>query len=144
MKVSREELNRRIALSLDDKIQWAKEVIIEYFAQFNGEVYVSFSGGKDSQVLLHITRSIFPNIPAVFCDTGLEYPEIRAHVKTFDNVIWMKPKMKFPDVIREIGVAVGSKKIAMMIRRLRGYIDNPSPSNEATKNLYLTGIKKDG
>lgn len=144
MKIDRIELNRRMALSLDDKIQWAEEVIIEYFAQFNGEVYVSFSGGKDSQVLLHIVRSIFPNVPAVFCDTGLEYPEIRAHVKKFKNVVWMKPKMKFPDVVRNIGVAVGSKRIAMMIRRLRGYIDNPSEKNEATKNLYLTGVKKDG
>lgn len=118
MKIDRIELNRRMNLSLDDKIQWAREVIIEYFAQFNGEVYVSFSGGKDSQILLHIVRSIFPNIPAVFCDTGLEYPEIRAHVKTFDNVIWMKPKMKFPDVIRTFGVAVASKEIAQKVSEI--------------------------
>lgn len=118
MKIDRIELNRRMALSLDDKIQWAKEVIIEYFAQFNGEVYVSFSGGKDSQVLLHIVRSIFPNVPAVFCDTGLEYPEIRAHVKTFENVTWMKPKMKFPDVIRTFGVAVASKEIAQKVAEI--------------------------
>lgn len=58
-----------------------------YYPVINGE----FSGGKDSQVLLHIARSMFPNIPAVFCDTGLEYPEIRKHVQTFENVVWMKP-----------------------------------------------------
>lgn len=118
MKISKEELNRRLSLSLDDKIQWAREVIIEFFAQFNGEVYISFSGGKDSQVLLHIARSMFPNIPAVFCDTGLEYPEIRAHVKKFDNVVWMKPKMKFPEVIRTFGFAVASKEVAQKVGEL--------------------------
>lgn len=144
MKVSREELNRRIALPLDEKILWAREVIVEFFAQFKGEVYVSFSGGKDSQVLLHIVRDLFPNIPAVFCDTGLEYPEIRAHVKKFKNVVWLKPEKKFPEVVKNVGVAVGSKKVAMMIRRLKGYLANPLPSNAATTNLYMNGIKRDG
>lgn len=118
MKVDREELNRRLALSLDDKILWAREVIVEFFAQFNGQIYVSFSGGKDSQVLLHIVRSIFPNVPAVFCDTGLEYPEIRKHVKTFDNVVWMKPKMKFPEVIKTFGFAVASKEVAQKVSQI--------------------------
>lgn len=118
MKIDRNELNRRLALSLDEKILWAREVIVEYFAQFNGEVYVSFSGGKDSEVLLHIVRSIFPNVPAVFCDTGLEYPEIRAHVKKFDNVTWMKPKMKFPEVIKTFGFAVASKEVAQKVSEI--------------------------
>lgn len=118
MKIDKAELDRRVALSLDEKILWAKEVIVEFFAQFNGEVYLSFSGGKDSQVLLHIIRSLFPNVPAVFCDTGLEYPEIRDHVKTFENVIWMKPKMKFPDVIRAFGVAVASKEVAQKVSEI--------------------------
>jgi 3'-phosphoadenosine 5'-phosphosulfate sulfotransferase (PAPS reductase)/FAD synthetase len=115
MKISRDELNRRLALPLDEKILWAREVIVEFYAQYKGEVYISFSGGKDSQVLLHIARSMFPNIPAVFCDTGLEYPEIRKHVKTFDNVTWMKPKMKFPDVVKTFGFAVASKEVAQKV-----------------------------
>lgn len=118
MKVSKEELERRLALPLDEKILWAREVIVEFFAQFSGEVYISFSGGKDSQVLLHITRDLFPSVPAVFCDTGLEYPEIRAHVKTFDNVVWMKPKMKFPEVVKTFGFAVASKEIAQKVSEL--------------------------
>lgn len=118
MKVSREELERRLALPLDEKILWANEVIVEFFAQFKGEVYISFSGGKDSQVLMHLVRSLFPNVPAVFCDTGLEYPEIRAHVKTFENVTWMKPLMKFPDVVRTFGFAVASKEVAQQVSEI--------------------------
>lgn len=118
MKVTREEFNRRLALPLDEKVLWAREVIVEFFAQFGGEVYVSFSGGKDSEVLLHIVRSMFPNVPAVFCDTGLEYPEIRTHVKKFDNVVWMKPKMKFTDVVSQLGFAVASKEVAQKVAQL--------------------------
>lgn len=118
MKISREELERRLALPLDEKILWAKEVIAEFFAQYAGEVYVSFSGGKDSQVLLHLVRDLFPNLPAVFCDTGLEYPEIRKHVQTFENVVWMKPKMKFPDVVRTFGFAVASKDVAQKVSEI--------------------------
>ena len=43
-----------------------------------GQVYVSFSGGKDSTVLLHIVREMYPNIEAVFVNTGLEYPEFKS------------------------------------------------------------------
>ena len=45
---------------------------------------IGYSGGKDSTVLLHLVRSIYPDVPAVFVDTGLEYPEIREFVKSSD------------------------------------------------------------
>ena len=38
--------------------------------------------GKDSTVLLHLVRSIYPDTPALYIDTGLEYPEIKNFVKT--------------------------------------------------------------
>lgn len=118
MKISNEDLKTRMELPLEEKIKWAECVIVEYWAQMDKQVYVAFSGGKDSQVLLHLVRSIFPKIPAVFCDTGLEYPEIRKHVKSFDNVIWLKPKMKFPDVIKTYGVAVASKEVAQKVSEI--------------------------
>lgn len=75
-------------------------------------VYISFSGGKDSTVLLHIARQIYPNIKAVFVDTGLEYPEIRQFVKTFENVDIVRPKMTFKQVICEWGYPMLSKAIS--------------------------------
>ena len=63
-------------------------------------VYVSFSGGKDSTVLLHIVREMYPEVEAVFVNTGLEYPEIQQFVKTFDNVTILRPKMRFDEVIK--------------------------------------------
>jgi len=105
-------LRKLQALSLDDKILYSSVKIREFYIAMKGQVYVSFSGGKDSTVLLHLVRSIYPDVPAVFVDTGLEFPEIRDHVKTVDNVEWVKPEMSFRRVIQEKGYPVISKEIS--------------------------------
>ena len=115
MKTTNEELRYRQALPLEDKIALSCERIESWWNYFNGQVYVSFSGGKDSTVLLDLVRNqaLVPDvkdIPAVFIDTGLEYPEIREFVKTIDNVLWIKPKMTFKNVIDRYGYPVISKE----------------------------------
>ncbi|MFA5238327.1 MAG: phosphoadenosine phosphosulfate reductase family protein [Phycisphaerae bacterium] len=106
-----------------------------------GQVYVSFSGGKDSTVLLSLVRDMYPDVPAVFFDTGLEYPEIRDFVKTFDNVVWLKPKKTFKKVIEEYGYPVVSKNVSRFVWDLR----RPnSAKNENVKNLRLTGYNQKG
>ena len=99
-------------LSLDDKILYSQVKIKEFYIAMKGKVYISFSGGKDSTVLLHLVRSVYPEVPAVFIDTGLEFPEIREHVKTVENVTWLKPEMSFKRVIEERGYPVISKSIS--------------------------------
>ena len=37
--------------------------------------YVALSGGKDSLVVLDFARQVDPNVPVVFFDSGLEFPE---------------------------------------------------------------------
>ncbi len=97
---------------LDRKIRITQTRIIEWYQRYNGQVYVSFSGGKDSTVLLDLARRIYPDIEAVFIDTGLEYPEIRDFVKTFDNVTTLRPKMSFKEVIEKYGYPVISKEVS--------------------------------
>ena len=89
------------------------ERIKEWVEEFGEDgCYISFSGGKDSTVLLHLVRKLFPNVVAVFVDTGLEYPEIRDFVKTFDNVVWLKPKQNFRQIITKYGYPFISKEIS--------------------------------
>lgn len=114
------ELAQMQKLPLEIKVAKTK-IRIREWVDFYGEdgVYVSFSGGKDSTVLLHIVREMYPNIEAVFVDTGLEYPEIRQFVKTFDNVTILRPKMRFDEVIKKYGYPIISKDISGIIGEVR-------------------------
>lgn len=112
---TKERLAELQAMSLDEKIEVTQDRIEDWYMQFSGKVYVSFSGGKDSTVLLHLVREMFPDVPAVFCDTGLEYPEVRQHVREMKNVVILRPKMTFPEVIRTYGYPMVSKEVAEAI-----------------------------
>lgn len=110
------------ALPLERKIQISQARIIEWYKHYDGKVVVSFSGGKDSTVLLHMVRQLYPNVKAVFSNTGLEYASIQRHVKTFDNVDIIVPPMRFDQVISMYGYPLISKEVAEAIyyaRRIR-------------------------
>ena len=100
---TREDLLTMQGWSLARKIQVTQAKILEWHYHYGGKVSISYSGGKDSTVLLDLARRAFPNIPAVFVDTGLEYPEIREFVKSVPNVTWLRPEIPFPKVIEQYG-----------------------------------------
>ena len=54
------------SLPLEAKIVKSQLRIREWYEYWNGEVYVSFSGGKDSTVLLHLVRELYPDVPLCF------------------------------------------------------------------------------
>lgn len=112
MKHSTVELKQMQGLPLNIKIRMTKRRIRDWYDYFGGQVYISFSGGKDSTVLLHIAREVCPDIEAVFVNTGLEYPEIQKFVKTFDNVTILRPTMRFDEVIKKYGYPIISKSVA--------------------------------
>lgn len=91
---------------LDRKIQVTTARIMEWYEHYNGLVYVAFSGGKDSTVLLDLVRRIYPDVPAVFCDTGLEFPEIRQFARSVENVVVLRPEMNFKKVIETYGYPI--------------------------------------
>lgn len=103
-------------LPLDLKIAKTKLRIDEWIRHFGEDgVYISFSGGKDSTVLLDIARQSYPNLLAVYVDTGLEYPDIKTFVKTFDNVQIIRPELSFRKVIEKYGYPIISKESASNI-----------------------------
>lgn len=114
------DLRQRQSLPLSAKVSMTQSRIMEWVKGFGEDgVYVSFSGGKDSTVLLHIVRQMFPGIEAVFVDTGLEYPEIRQFVRQHENVTILRPKIGFKDVICKYGYPVIGKEISQVISEAR-------------------------
>lgn len=132
-------LRQRQGLPLHLKIKMSIRRIINWYEHFDGKVYVSL-GGKDSHALLHLVRSIYPDVEAVFVDTGLEYPEVKELNTRTPNVTTLKPDMQFKKVIEKYGWPVISKKMAQYISE----IQNPTDRNKNTVMLRTTGYRTDG
>lgn len=126
-------------MPLEIKVEKTKLRVREWVERFGTDgVYVSFSGGKDSTVLLHIVREMYGNdIPAVFVNTGLEYPEIQSFVKTFENVEILRPKMRFDEVIKKYGYPIIGKKQADTIEQAK----KSYAKGDYTLRLKLLGVE---
>ena len=96
--------------------------IREWYNHWNGDVYISFSGGKDSTVLAHLVHDIYPDVPLVFANTGLEYPEIQSFARKM-GAEFVRPKMRFDEVISKYGYPIISKEVSIKIREARQHTD---------------------
>lgn len=122
------------------KILHSLKRINEFYEAQDGKVYIAFSGGKDSCVLLHLVRSMYPDTMGVFSNTTNEYVEILQHVRDTPNITWVHPKMNFKDTVSTYGFPLVSKKVSVQINRIR----DTRPETFNSRNLYLTGYTKDG
>lgn len=81
---------------------------------------------------------MYPDVPAVFIDTGLEYPELRKFaIELADEVL--KPKMKFTEVITKYGYPVISKEVSSTISGAKRSIKKGVYSHRLCK----LGVKRD-
>lgn len=103
------------SLPLEAKIAHAQTRIREWYDYHNGQVYVSFSGGKASAVLRDLVLEMYPKTDVVFVDSSAEFPEIRAFAIPRSTVV-LKPKRDFRRIIQEHGYPVVSKQVARALR----------------------------
>ena len=133
------DLRQRQALPLSAKIVMSQNRIRDWYQHFNGDVCISFSGGKDSTVLAHLVHDMYPDVPLVFCNTGLEYPEIQAFAKKM-GAEFIRPKMTFSEVISTYGYPIISKENAEAIHYARKICNGGGKrQNERGRNSVENG-----
>lgn len=142
------DLAQMQSVPLAGKILMTKRRIREWYEHWDGQVYVSFSGGKDSTVLKHIVDSMYSDVPALFVNTGLEYPEIQTFVKQIkagkfgcfnSDVEIVRPEMRFDEVIKKYGYPVFSKETARNIEYGRKAM---ARGDYHMVERYLYGLRK--
>lgn len=117
------DLYQMQSLPLEYKVMMTKQRIKGWYDHWDGNVYVSISGGKDSQVLAHIVKSMYDDVPLVFVNTGLEFDSVRLKgIELADEVL--RPPMDFVSVITKYGYPVISKEVSNVIYEIQNRIAN--------------------
>lgn len=106
-KHTKDDLARLMSMSLNEKVGVTQARTMEWYVHYNKKCYVSFSGGKDSTVLAYIAAQVCYlfkcKLVLWFSDTGLEFPELREHVKTYGD--WLMKQFPgsegFPPLVVE-------------------------------------------
>ncbi len=148
----------RLHLPLRVKEARSLLTIRKFYQETAGNCYISFSGGKDSSLLKHLVDKTGISIPLVFCNTGLEYPELVDHVHSFikpndtpeiftkygyktkhypkSNLYIIYPKKNFREVLNQHGYPVVSKEQAAYLRKAR------ESNSQSTVQLAKSKIKQ--
>ena len=149
------DLKQMQSLPLEAKVIMTQQRIRQWYDHWEGQVYVSFSGGKDRTVLKHIVDNTpgVHDVPAVFVNTGLEYPEIQKFVKDVKagkwdcfnpDVVILRPEMRFDEVINTYGYPVISKEVSKYVKEARSAILKGRSDYYAVQKLQGTLLDHDG
>ena len=131
--------------------------IIEAINATKGRIAVSYSGGKDSGLLLYmvaqIWAEIYKDVPltVVFANTGCEFKSMWGHVNKF--VLWLEQKFgitidlkttsakqPFAKTVNRFGYPFPSKKIARMVSDVRAQMRKLNVSYANIKQLVHGGL----
>lgn len=156
--IPKEAAKQLLALDLEDKEILTYEKLDQWYTAWNGKCYVSFSGGKDSTVLVYLAArylSSFRSPPypltLVFVNTGLEYPEIQRFVNEYADwlrgefpritveLVRLRPKMNIRQVVRKYGYSIVSKEVAAYVEEAR-----VKPDGRSAARLRGEYLRKDG
>lgn len=128
-----------LEMAIDDAIMRIKR---EY-ERAEGKIYLSFSGGKDSTVLAEVIKmaDLPEKIPFVFANTRIEMDATYKFIKEYDyeNLIIVKPRKPFGQVLKEYGKPAISKNKSEMLRTYQKNITDPLGFYRST--VLITGEK---
>ena len=133
---TREQVHEMQSKLFEEKVLITQSKILQIINLTGGGIYVAFSGGKDSSVVLDITasiwKSVYPNKPLVvaFANTKAEFSGMIDFIKSYVKYIEKKhgikidfhmtqPDIKFKEMFEQIGYPVASKEVAEYVRSIR-------------------------
>lgn len=138
------EVANRVSVPLEDKVLATLGIISRNLAELRGRMCCTLSGGKDSTLVTWFVTRIMPDIPVVFNDTGVEYPETVAFVHWLAarwslNLVETKPEMTFWECVDKFGFPARKRRS----RRCCYYLKD-KPMTRAVEQLgavgYFTGV----
>lgn len=109
---------------LHDRLTKIKSTVEKYGEE---NFFISYSGGKDSNVLDKLFDMALPNnkIPRVYCDTGIELNAVRDFVrdkaKNDDRFIIIQPKVPIKKMLEEVGYPFKSKAFSYEVSYLQNH-----------------------
>lgn len=74
--------DKQLHNSLDEKVTHSKKVLLAAYEKYEDKMAIFWTGGKDSTVLLHMIREVFPSkkFPILFLDTQLDFEEVYSFI----------------------------------------------------------------
>jgi len=87
----------------------AEDLIKQAIERHKPNIYVAFSGGKCSEVVLHMALKYWKDIPVMFNNTGVEFPETIEFIQKLKkewklNLIETHPEKTFWDCVKKYGI----------------------------------------
>ena len=130
-------LQERQAWTLTQKIDHSLGVIDQFASHFDGKVYVSFSGGKDSVAMLSLVEVIIPKVKSVFVMTGCESPSVCRFIREqqqHHDIEIIRPQKTLKQVFAEYGFPLISKQVSHDIEAVRR-----NPYCESSRKMLWLG-----
>jgi phosphoadenosine phosphosulfate reductase len=127
--------------SASERIEWA-------FEQFSEDLVLSTSFGIQSAVMLHLSTSVFPNIPVVFIDTGYLFPETYRFAHQLQERLQLKLKIYTPRTTAAWQEAIHGKRWEQDKKGLEAYNreNKVEPMNRAIQELgakaWMSGLRR--
>jgi phosphoadenosine phosphosulfate reductase len=137
VELSSEEISAQEQATPQEILRWA-------CSRFE-RLCVAASFGKDSVTLLHMLRTIRPDLDVVFLNTGYDFPETLDFIRRLErewslHILEFTPGLSVAEQERTLGADLyqtdpdtccGIRKVEPMTRALRGY------------DAWITGLRRD-
>lgn len=99
---------------LEQKEQWSID-FLRSIAKVTTDLHVAYSGGKDSDVLLHLVRKAKIPYTAYYTNTTIDPPYTIPHVKQQGNIRIIYPRYTFYELIQHRGLPSAFRRFCCQV-----------------------------